>query len=116
MTKVKHPLPLKPLKDNLLLLPVAREEMSPGGIVVPESKVKDPYKKGIVIDKGPGMSTEMDNGNSQIPDEIEEGDIVLYHQAAGWDIKFDGVTYVVVSWRQCETMVNPEYVKAQKNG
>jgi len=107
----KEPLPLVPLKDNLLLQEVKKSNRSAGGVELPESKVKDPYRKGLVLAKGPGMSTEMDNGQSVIPDSIKVDDIILFHQAAGWDIKVAGLTYVVVSWRQCETMINPEYTE-----
>jgi len=30
---------------------------------------------------------------------------------AGWDMPFDGKKYTVVSWRQVEAMVDPDYVE-----
>lgn len=112
----KAPLPLVAFKDNLLLKEVKQSRKSPGGIELVESKVKDPYRYGEVLAKGPGLTTEMDNGNSQIPDSIKIGDIVLFHQAAGWDIKMDGTVYVIVSWRQIETMINPEFTEFVNKG
>lgn len=114
----KQPIPIKPLKDNLMLIPLAMDppKESPGGIVMPKTKnpIQHPYRKGVVLSVGPGMNTEMDGGISQIPEHIKPGDIVLFHQAAGWDIIFEGDKYTMVSWRQIECMVDPEYVAWKK--
>lgn len=107
----KAPLPLMALKDNLLLIPLEPEAQSPGGIVLPSQKQKEPYKKGVVLARGPGLSADTDGINSRIPDFVKEGCIILYHSMSGWDITYDGRHYVIVSWRNCEGMVNPEYVE-----
>ena len=109
----KEPLGIKALKDNLILLPLVKK-MSKGGIDISAEKAKDPYRKGVVLAKGPGLNVENDNGNSIIPEWLKEGDIVLFHTHAGWDIEFDGKKYVNVSWRNVECMVNPEYVEWSK--
>jgi chaperonin GroES len=114
MPKTKKPLPLKALKDNILMLPLAKDEKSPGGIIVTASKQKDPYRKGVVLAIGPGLDTEVDVGNSKIPEDIKEGSILLFHSTAGWDVEFEGTKYVMVSWRQVEGMVNPDYVDWMK--
>ena len=107
--------PIKPLKDNLLILPLEKDKVSPGGVILPNTKVKDSYRKGVVLAKGDGMSTEMDNGNSQIPEWINVGDIILFTAVEGWDINFDSNKYVVVSWRQVQAMIDPAYVAEQKS-
>lgn len=113
----KEPIPIMPVKDNMVCIPVEKDSTSPGGIVlVSNNKIKDPYRKGIVVAVGPGMTAEQDNGNSQIPETVKPGTIIFYHQAAGWEIPFgENKKYVVVSWRQVEALVNPEYVETLKS-
>ena len=110
----KIPIPIKALKDNLLLikLPEEKEELSKGGVIIPGNVNKKilPYNKGVVLAIGPGLVTETDGGNSIIPDWVEKGMVFYYHQASGWNIPFGDDMYVIVSWRQVECMVDPEYV------
>ena len=105
--------PIKPLKDNLLLLALdeaPKEEITKNGVIIPAKKPKlGGYRKGIVLDKGPGLTTEMDNGNCRIPDWVKPDMMMIFSVASGMDINFDGKHYVIVSWRSCEAMLNPEY-------
>jgi len=115
MVEKKAPIPIKALKDNLLLVPLPqeKEEISKGGILLPGTAQKKmlPYNKGVVLAVGPSLNIEMDGGTSQIPDWIKPGMIVYYHQAAGWNVPFGDDVYVIVSWRQIECMVAPEYME-----
>ena len=109
----KEPLPFKVLKDNILVMKVEPETVSEGGVVLPRSNKapKDPFTRGVILAVGNGLHEETDGGNSIIPDYIKPGMIVIFHTMAGWDMPFDGKKYTVVSWRQVEAMVDPDYVE-----
>lgn len=96
---------LKPLKDNLLVLEI-KEEMSKGGIALPDNHKMTGSNKGVILAIGPGMTMEDSNGNIQIPDWVEEGDIVIYPLGAGRVFNYDGSKYTVVAWRSCDVIVS----------
>jgi len=104
------PLPVTPVKDNVLIKELFPEETSPGGIIKVEDPNKTPYRMGTVLKVGPGMTTETDSHNSHIPPHVKEGRVVLFHRQGGWDIPWpDGRDYVIVSCRQIEAVVSEEY-------
>lgn len=107
----KSPLPIKPLKDNVLVRESPQENSSPGGIALPDNRQKNPYRMGAVLSVGPGMSSENESCNSQIPEDVKVGSVVLFHTQSGWDVPWsDGEKYVVVSCRNIEAVVDPEYM------
>jgi chaperonin GroES len=79
-------LKLKPLADRLLVKPLEEEEMTPGGIVLPETAKEKP-QKGEVLAVGPG--TRDDEGN-RIAMDVSVGDKVLFAKYGGTEIKMDG--------------------------
>ena len=79
-------LKLKPLADRLLVKPLEEEEVTPGGIVLPETAKEKP-QKGEVLAVGPGARD--DEGN-RIAMEVSVGDNVLFAKYGGTEIKLDG--------------------------
>jgi chaperonin GroES len=78
---------LKPLADRVLIEPAPAEEKTASGIIIPDTAKEKPLK-GKVIAAGPGK-----------PDEkmtVKAGDIVLYGQYSGTEIKMDGKTYLIM--------------------
>jgi len=78
-------LKLKPLGDRLVVKPLEEEEMTPGGIVLPETAKEKP-QKGEVLAIGPGARD--DEGN-RIAMDVSVGDKVLYAKYGGTEIKMD---------------------------
>lgn len=76
---------LQPLGDNVVVKPVAPEEVSKGGIFLPDTAQERP-REGKVIAVGPGRTA--DDGKS-IPMELKVGDLVVYRNYAGTEFKED---------------------------
>lgn len=83
---------LKPLYDRVVVKPIEAEEMSAGGIVIPDNAKEKPTK-GEVLAVGEGKA--LDNGQVRAP-KVKVGDKVIYGQYSGSAYKLDGVEYKIV--------------------
>ena len=83
---------LKPLGDRLIVEPIEQEEMTPSGIVLPETAKEKPMQ-GKVLAAGPG--TRKDDG-SRVAMDVSEGDTVLYAKYAGTEVKIDDKKYLII--------------------
>ena len=83
---------LKPLYDRVVVKPIEAEEMSAGGIVIPDNAKEKPTK-GEVLAVGEGKA--LDNGSVRAP-KVKVGDQVIYGQYSGSAYKLDGVEYKIV--------------------
>lgn len=82
----------QPLGDRIVIKPIEQEEVSKGGLVLPDTARERP-QEGEVIATGPGRLT--DEG-SRIPMELAVGDKVLYAKYAGTELKEDDEDYLVL--------------------
>jgi len=83
---------LKPLGDRLIVEPIEREEVTPSGIVLPETAKEKP-QEGKVLAVGPGRR---DDQGKRIPMDVKEGDRVLFAKYAGTEVKLDANHKVLV--------------------
>jgi chaperonin GroES len=83
---------IEPLGDRVVIKPTPREEVSKGGIVLPDTAKEKP-QEGKIIAVGPGRLTE--DGN-RIAMEVKKGDKVLYSKYAGTEIKLDGEELIIM--------------------
>ena len=83
---------IKPLHDRVVVKPIEADEISAGGIVIPDSATEKPIK-GEVIAVGSGKV--LDNGNVRAP-VVKVGDEVLFGKYAGTEVKLDGEDLLVV--------------------
>ena len=74
---------IRPLHDRVVVRRLEQEQMSAGGIVIPDSAKEKPIQ-GEVIAVGNGKI--LDNGNSQ-PLDVKVGDKVLFGKYAGTEVK-----------------------------
>jgi chaperonin GroES len=74
---------LKPLGDRVIIEPIAKEETTASGIVLPETAKEKP-QEGKVIAVGSGR---IENGE-RIALEVQEGSRVIYSKYAGTEVKF----------------------------
>ena len=79
-------LKIKPLADRLLVKPLEEEEVTPSGIVLPETAKEKP-QKGEVLAVGPGAR---DDEGKRIEMDLKKGDKVLFAKYGGTEIKVDG--------------------------
>lgn len=83
---------LRPLDDNIIVKPAAAEEVTAGGIVLPDSAQEKPLR-GEVVATGPGRLLK--NGKRLEP-SVKRGDNVLFGKYSGSDIKIDGVEHKIL--------------------
>ena len=83
---------LKPLNDNLIIKPT--EEITKGGIVLPESVDREKPEKGEVLAIGPGKLLE--NGQ-RAEMGVKVGDNVVFKKYSPDEIKVDDQKYLVIS-------------------
>jgi len=83
---------LKPLGNRVVVEPVEQEEVTSGGIVLPETAKEKP-QKGTVLSIGPG---ERDDDGKYIPMDVKEGDTVLFAKYAGTEIKVEGKKLLIL--------------------
>ncbi len=77
---------LKPLADRVLVEPIEDEEITPGGIVLPETAKEKP-QRGKILAVGPGGR---DEDGKLITMEVKVGETVLFAKYAGTEIKLEG--------------------------
>jgi chaperonin GroES len=76
---------IKPLGNRVVVEPIEQEEMTSGGIVLPETAKEKP-QNGTVLAVGPG---DRDDDGKRIPMDVKEGDTVLFAKYSGTEIKLD---------------------------
>jgi chaperonin GroES len=83
---------LKPLGNRVVVEPTEQEEITAGGIVLPETAKEKP-QKGTVLAVGPG---DRDENGKRIPMDVKEGDTVLFAKYSGTEIKMDGKKLLIL--------------------
>jgi chaperonin GroES len=83
---------LHPLSDRVWIEPVEREEVTPSGIVLPETAKEKP-QEGKVLAVGPGARNEK---GERIPLDVKVGDRVLFAKYAGTEVKQDSTKYLIM--------------------
>jgi chaperonin GroES len=85
-------LSLKPLGDRVVVEPIEQEEVTAGGIVLPETAKEKP-QQGNVVAAGPGAR---DDDGKHIEMDVKVGDKVLYAKYAGTEFKMDGKKLLIL--------------------
>lgn len=85
---------IRPIGDRIAVKPVAVEEKTKSGIVLPGSAQEKPHQ-GEVVAVGSGYVSQATG--QRIPLEIKVGDKVVYGKHAGIDVKFDGEELVLLT-------------------
>ncbi len=78
---------VKPLSDRVLIEPVAAEEVTVGGIIIPDTAKEKPLR---------GTVKAVGNGTKDEAMVVKEGDLVLYGKYAGTELEVDGVKYLMM--------------------
>ncbi len=83
---------LKPLGSRVVVDPMEQEDVTAGGIVLPETAKEKP-QKGKVLSVGPG---DRDEAGKRIQMDVNVGDVVLFAKYAGTEIKVDGKKLLIL--------------------
>lgn len=82
---------VKPLSDRVVIQPIEAEEVSAGGIIIPENAKEKP-QKGKVVAVGNGKTED----GIKVEMELKEDDIVLYGKYSGSEITIDEKKYLIM--------------------
>jgi len=83
---------IKPIGDKVVIKPIAVEETTKSGIVLPGSAQEKP-QQGEVIAVGEGV---YQNG-VKVPMELKVGDRVVYGKFGGIDVKLNGEEVIIIA-------------------
>ena len=83
---------IRPLDDRIVVEPLEAEEVTEGGIVLPDSAKEKP-QKGKVIAVGEGKL--LDDGTRAKP-SVKKGDMVLYAKYGGTEVKVEGKDLLIM--------------------
>jgi chaperonin GroES len=83
---------LQPMADLVLVKPNKSEQVSRGGIVLPDTAKEKP-QEGTVIAVGTGRVSE---AGKKIPMDIAVGEVVLFSKYGGTEITVDGDELVLL--------------------
>lgn len=83
---------LEPLHDRVIIKPAPPEEVTKGGIIIPDTAKEKPMQ-GEVVAVGKGKTT--DDGKL-IPLNVKVGDKVLYGKYAGTEVSIQGEEYLIM--------------------
>ena len=85
-------LKLKPLADRVVVEADSAEEVSTGGIILPDTAQEKP-QQGTVVAVGPG---KISDAGSEIPMNLKKGDKILYGKYSGTEFAFEGTEYLIM--------------------
>ncbi len=85
-------LKVKPLSDRVVVEPAPAEDVSSGGIILPDTAQEKP-QQGTIIAAGPGKVS--DSGKT-VAMEVKKGDRILYGKYSGTEFSFEGTEYLIM--------------------
>lgn len=87
---------LKPLGDRVLVKPVGREEMTKGGIYIPQT-AQEKTTEGVVVAIGSDKEAI----------KVKIKDRVMYDKYAGTEVKVNGQDHLIVKMDDIMAIVQP---------
>ena len=85
-------LKLKPLADRVVVEAAPAEEMSSGGIILPDTAQEKP-QQGTVAAVGPG---KVNDSGKEVAMSVKKGDKILYGKYSGTEFAFEGIEYLIM--------------------
>ena len=82
----------KPLGARVLIETIEQEELTAGGIILPETAKEKP-QQGKVLAAGPGDRNEK---GERIAMDVKAGDVVLFAKYSGTEVKMDGKKLLIL--------------------
>ncbi len=83
---------IRPLQDRILVKRIEEEEITKGGIIIPDSAKEKP-QEGKVVAVGKGKVA--DDGKT-IELTVKKGDKILFSKYAGTEVQIDGEEHLII--------------------
>ena len=93
---------LQPLGDRVVVKPSDREEVSRGGIVLPDTAKEKP-QRGTIIAAGQGRR---DDDGKRVAMDVKVGDEVLFAKYAGTEFKLEDDDLLILSEKDILAVVS----------
>lgn len=94
---------LKPLGDRIIVKSVGTEEVTKGGILLPDTARERPQQADVVA-VGPGKL--LDSGKT-VEMDVAVGDTVIFTKYGGTEVKVDGEEYMILRQDDVLAVVEP---------
>lgn len=95
-------LSIKPLGDRVVVKPAEKDEITPSGIIIPDSANREKPERGTVVAVGAGKH---DDG-MLVPMTVKVGDTVLFSKYGYDEVKIDGTEYYILSESNVLAIIN----------
>ena len=96
MPAVKKSVRLRPIGDYVVIKPDVEDDVSKGGIYIPEVAQEESYT-GTVVAVGSGVLTQR---GDRVPSELKEGDRIRF-SGYGHEIELDEEKFLVIREFDC---------------
>ena len=83
---------LRPLGNRIVVEPIDDQDITAGGIMLPETAKEKP-QKGTVLFAGPG---ERNDKGERVAMDVKVGDTVMFAKYAGTETKIDGKKMLIM--------------------
>jgi chaperonin GroES len=83
---------LEPLGDRVVIKPIPREDVTKGGIFLPDTAKEKP-QEGEVVAVGPG---KLGDDGKRVAMDVKKGDRVIYARYAGTELKEDDEELIIL--------------------
>ena len=83
---------IRPLHDRVIVKRIKEEEITKGGIIIPDTAKEKP-SEGKIVAVGKGKLLE--NGTLK-PLDVKKGDKVLFGKYAGTEVKIEGEEHLIM--------------------
>lgn len=93
MAKTATKVNIKPLNDKILVKRVEAEDVTKGGIVLPDTAKEKP-REGLVVALGQGRL--VDDGKRQ-EFQVKVNDRIIFNSYAGTEVKVEGQEYLIMA-------------------
>jgi chaperonin GroES len=90
--KENESMKLRPLQDRIIVKRLEEENVTAGGILIPDTAKEKP-QRGEIVNVGKGKVTE---DGKVLPMDVKPGDKVLFGKYAGTEIKIEGEDYLIM--------------------
>lgn len=85
-------LQVRPLHDRILVKRTAENDVTAGGIIIPDSAKEKPHR-GEIVAAGNGRILE---DGTVLPLEVKIGDSILFGKFAGTELKLEDQEYIMM--------------------
>jgi len=83
---------LRPLGDRVIVKVLEGEDLSEGGIIIPDTAKEKPHR-GLIMAVGPGL---LDQSGKRVELELKKGEKILFGKYSGTEVNLDGEKLLIM--------------------